>query len=84
MVIEQILSDLFNGSRQALIRRSSGSVDPTSLMFGDLSLELLKREVQCAGKRIELQPREFAFSFFPSAITSLQILMCLIILSKIV
>ncbi|KPK96777.1 MAG: transcriptional regulator [Omnitrophica WOR_2 bacterium SM23_72] len=45
---------------QALIRRVDGSTEPTSLTFGDLSLDLLKREVNRSGKRIDLQPREFA------------------------
>jgi two-component system OmpR family response regulator len=45
---------------QALIRRSSGSAEASRLTFGDLSLDLLKREVRRGGERIELQPREFA------------------------
>ena len=45
---------------QALIRRVDGSTEPTSLTFEDLSLDLLKREVNRSGKRIDLQPREFA------------------------
>jgi two-component system OmpR family response regulator len=45
---------------QALIRRVDGSTEPTSLTFRDLSLDLLKREVHRSGKRIDLQPREFA------------------------
>jgi DNA-binding response OmpR family regulator len=45
---------------QALIRRSSGAVEPSSLTVGDLSVDLLKRDVSRAGKKIELQPREFA------------------------
>jgi len=45
---------------QALIRRVNGSTEPTSLTFGDLSLDLLKREVHRSGKGIDLQPREFA------------------------
>ncbi len=44
----------------ALIRRASGSTEPTGLTFGDLSMDLLKREVHRSGKRIDLQPREFA------------------------
>jgi two-component system, OmpR family, response regulator len=44
----------------ALIRRSSGSVEPTCLTVGDLTLDLLKREVTRAGRKIELQPREFS------------------------
>jgi len=45
---------------QALIRRSSGAPEPTSLAVGDLSLDLLRREVARSGHRLELQPREFA------------------------
>ncbi len=45
---------------QALIRRSSQTVESSSLMVGDLSLDLLKREVYRSGKKIEAQPREFA------------------------
>jgi len=45
---------------QALIRRASGVTEPTRLTVGDLTLDLLTREVKRAGERIELQPREFA------------------------
>jgi len=45
---------------QALIRRASGTVEPTRLAVGDISLDLLTREVVRAGQRIDLQPREFA------------------------
>jgi len=45
---------------QALIRRSSRTVEPSSLTYGDFSLDLLKREVIRSDKKIELQPREFA------------------------
>lgn len=44
---------------QALIRRSSGSVEPTTLTIGDLSMDLLKREVIRLNRKIDLQPREF-------------------------
>ncbi|OPY76200.1 MAG: Transcriptional regulatory protein CusR [Syntrophorhabdus sp. PtaU1.Bin058] len=44
---------------QALIRRSTGSVDPTILEVGDLRMDLLKREVTRSGGKIDLQPREF-------------------------
>jgi two-component system, OmpR family, response regulator len=46
---------------EALLRRStaaSGST-PTVLELGDLKMDLLRREVQRAGKKIDLQPREF-------------------------
>jgi two-component system OmpR family response regulator len=45
---------------QALIRRSTGASEPTGLAVGDLSMNLLTREVIRGGKKIELQPREFA------------------------
>ena len=45
---------------QALIRRSSQVTEPTRLVVGDLTLDLLTREVQRGSEQIELQPREFA------------------------
>jgi two-component system OmpR family response regulator len=45
---------------QALIRRSTQTVEPTRLTVGDLSLDLLTREVRRGSESIELQPREFA------------------------
>src|SRR5947207_2392490 len=45
---------------QALIRRATKSPEPTRLTVGDLTMELLARDVQRAGEKIELQPREFA------------------------
>lgn len=45
---------------QALIRRATQSPEPTRLAVGDLTLDLLTRQVQRAGEPIELQPREFA------------------------
>ncbi len=45
---------------QALIRRATQSPEPTRLTVGDLTMDLLKREVQRAGTRIDLQPREYA------------------------
>lgn len=44
---------------QALIRRQSNSPEPTRLVAGDLSLDLLTREVRRDGRKIELQPREY-------------------------
>src|SRR3989441_12657851 len=46
---------------QALLRRASGSVaaEPTQLRLGNLSVNLLSREVVRAGERIDLQAREF-------------------------
>jgi two-component system OmpR family response regulator len=45
---------------QALIRRASQTAEPTKLVVGDLTMDLLARDVQRAGEKIELQPREFA------------------------
>jgi len=45
---------------QALLRRSSGAASPTRLEAGELVMDLLTREVFRAGKRIDLQAREFA------------------------
>lgn len=45
---------------QALIRRSSQTSEPTTLSYGDLTLDLLSREVTRDGKKIELQAREFS------------------------
>lgn len=45
---------------QALIRRASDTSQPTGLTVGNLSLDLLTREVWRGDQRIALQPREFA------------------------
>ena len=45
---------------RALLRRSSLSTSPMKLSVGDLAVDLLRREVTRAGRRIELQPREFS------------------------
>jgi two-component system OmpR family response regulator len=45
---------------QALIRRATQTPEPSRLVVGDLRLDLLTREVQRAGEKVELQPREFA------------------------
>jgi two-component system, OmpR family, response regulator len=45
---------------QALIRRASGVPEPTRLTVGDLSINLLTREVAREGKNIVLQPLEFS------------------------
>lgn len=44
----------------ALIRRASGAAETTRLSVGDLSMNLLTREVIRAGKEIDLQPLEFS------------------------
>jgi two-component system OmpR family response regulator len=45
---------------QALIRRAGGISEPTRLSLGDLSINLLTREVTRGGRTIELQPLEFS------------------------
>jgi two-component system OmpR family response regulator len=45
---------------QALIRRSSNVAEPTRLVVGEASLNLITREVVRAGKKIDLQPLEFS------------------------
>ena len=45
---------------QALIRRSSGATEPTGLTVGDLSMNLLTREVIRSGNKLDLQPLEFS------------------------
>jgi DNA-binding response OmpR family regulator len=45
---------------QALLRRSAGTTEPTRLVVGDLTLDLLSRKVERGGKPIDLRPREFA------------------------
>ena len=44
----------------ALIRRATQAPEPTRLAVGDLTLDLLTREVKRGGEHLELQPREFA------------------------
>ncbi len=45
---------------QALLRRAGATTEPTRLVVGDLSLDLLSRKVERAGRAIDLRPREFA------------------------
>ena len=45
---------------QALIRRSTQTPEPTRLTVGDLTMDLITREVRRGNETIELQPREFA------------------------
>src|SRR5690348_5082129 len=45
---------------QALIRRANHESEPTCLTVGDLSIDLLRREVIRSGIKIDLQPREVA------------------------
>ena len=46
---------------EALLRRqhSDSGAEQTALRVGDLTMDLLRREVERAGRKIELQPREF-------------------------
>lgn len=44
---------------QALIRRATQAAEPTKLTVGDLTLDLITREVMRGSERIELQSREF-------------------------
>ena len=45
---------------QALIRRGSQTAEPSSLVVGDVTLDLLARRVTRAGHKIDLHSREFA------------------------
>ncbi len=45
---------------QALIRRSTGLTEATTLSVCDLTIDLLTREVTRRGTQLELQPKEFA------------------------
>jgi len=45
---------------QALIRRSTPAAEPTTLVTGEITMNLITREVVRAGQKIELQPLEFS------------------------
>ncbi len=45
---------------QALVRRATGTPSATRLAVGDLTIDLLTREVSRGERRIDLRPREFA------------------------
>ncbi len=49
---------------QALIRRATQAPETTKLTAGDVTLDLVTREVLCAGQAVELQPREFSLLAF--------------------
>jgi two-component system OmpR family response regulator len=49
---------------QALIRRATQSPEATRLVAGDVTLDLVTREVHCAGVPVALQPREFSLLAF--------------------
>jgi two-component system OmpR family response regulator len=48
----------------ARIRRASSSPEATKLVAGDVTLDLVTREVTCGGKLVDLQPREFSLLAF--------------------
>ncbi|MBR9982511.1 MAG: response regulator transcription factor [Desulfatitalea sp.] len=45
---------------QALMRRAAGTAESNRLIVGDLTLDLVTREVTRDGRRIDLQPLEYA------------------------
>jgi two-component system OmpR family response regulator len=45
---------------QALIRRATQAAEPNVLTCGDVTVDLLKREVRRGSELIDLQPREFS------------------------
>ena len=45
---------------RALVRRATPASEPTRLVVGDLTLDLLTRRVERAGAVLDLRPREFA------------------------
>jgi two-component system OmpR family response regulator len=45
---------------QALIRRATGATEPARLSVRDLTLDLLTRRTERAGRVLDLRPREFA------------------------
>jgi DNA-binding response OmpR family regulator len=49
---------------QALVRRASRTVEPTTLVVGDLVLDLLSRQVTRGGTTVELRPREWSLLEF--------------------
>jgi len=49
---------------QALMRRATQAPEATRLTAGDVTLDLVTREVACAGAPVALQPREFSLLAF--------------------
>ncbi len=49
---------------QALIRRATQTPEATRFAVGDVTIDMVSREVTRAGERIELQPREFTLLAF--------------------
>ena len=50
----------FSARVQALIRRSTKAAEPSRIVAGDLTMDLLTREVRRGAESVELQPREFS------------------------
>ncbi len=44
---------------QALLRRASSQVEPTTLTVADLTIDLLSHKVHRAGQKIDIQPQEY-------------------------
>lgn len=44
---------------QALIRRSQGATEPSRLVAADITMDLVTRKVERAGRPLDLRPREF-------------------------
>jgi two-component system, OmpR family, response regulator len=49
---------------QALIRRATQTSEPTRMVAGDVTLDLVTREVTLKGEPVDLQPREFTLLAF--------------------
>jgi two-component system, OmpR family, response regulator len=49
---------------QALIRRASQTPEATRITVGDVTVDMVSREVTKGGEKIELQPREFTLLAF--------------------
>src|SRR4030095_338351 len=45
---------------QALMRRATGTAEPTRLVAGELTMDVLSRRVERSGQVLDLRPREFA------------------------
>jgi DNA-binding response OmpR family regulator len=45
---------------QAIVRRSQGVTEPTRLVSGDITMDLVTRQVERGGRRLDLRPREYA------------------------
>jgi DNA-binding response OmpR family regulator len=45
---------------QAILRRTTGGAEVSKLTCGDLTMDLLRHEVTRSGRKLDLQPREYA------------------------